>query len=40
MTGVESVGELYEAMLRRNWREDTVRDIFYNNLYDFFQRVL
>ena len=40
MTGVESVGALYDAMLRKNWSEDTVRDIFYNNLNDFFGRAL
>ena len=40
MTGVESVGEIYNAMLRKNWSENTVRDIFYNNLRDFFGRAL
>ena len=38
--GAESMGELYEAMLRRNFPEDTVRDIFWNNLKNFFGRVL
>ena len=38
--GAESMGELYNAMLRRNWSEDTVRDIFRNNLKNFFRRVL
>lgn len=40
MIGVESLGALYNAMLRKNWNEDTVRDIFYNNLRDFFGRTL
>ena len=38
--GAESMGELYNAMLRKNWSEDTVRDIFWNNLNNFFVRVL
>ena len=38
--GAESMGELYNAMLRRNWSEDTVRDIFWNNLFQFFGRVM
>ena len=40
LTGIESVGEVYEAMLRRNWKEDLVRDIFYNNLFEFMEKVL
>lgn len=38
--GVQSMGELYNAFLRKNWSEELVRDIFYNNLRDFFGRVL
>lgn len=38
--GVEDLGALYEAFLRRNWSEDAVRDIFWNNLNDFFCKVL
>ena len=38
--GAESMGEVYNAMLRRNFPEDTVRDIFWNNLWKFFGRVL
>ncbi len=30
--GVQSMPKVYEAMLRRNWSEDLVRDIFYGNL--------
>ena len=40
IAGAESMGELYNAMLRKNFREDTVRDIFRNNLKNFFGRVL
>ena len=40
MTGVESVGAIYNAMLRKNWSEDLVRDIFYRNLRDFFGRAM
>ena len=38
--GAESMGGLYNAMLRRNFPEDTVRDIFWNNLKNYFARVL
>ena len=38
--GVQDFDKLYEAMLRRNWSEDTVRNIFFGNLNDFFQRAL
>lgn len=38
--GVQDLGALYEAFLRKNWSEDAVRDIFWNNLNDFFGRVL
>lgn len=38
--GVEHMGEVYEAMLRRNWSEDLVRDIFYHNLWDALGRML
>ncbi|MBR1497896.1 MAG: membrane dipeptidase [Oscillospiraceae bacterium] len=40
MDGAESVGEVYNAMLRKNWNEGLVRDIFYNNLREFFGRAL
>ena len=40
MEGVQSLDRLYEAMLRRNWSEGLVRDIFYNNLMDFMERAL
>lgn len=40
ITGIESYGDIYEAMLKRNYSEDLVRDIFYNNLYDVLERVL
>ena len=38
--GVQDLGALYEAFLRRNWNEDAVRDIFWNNLNAFFKKVL
>ncbi|MGI5936203.1 MAG: dipeptidase [Oscillospiraceae bacterium] len=38
--GVEHMGKIYEAMLRRNYNEDLVRDIFYNNLLGVFERAL
>ena len=38
--GVQSMESLYNAMLQRNWSEDTVRDIFWNNLNNFFAKVI
>ena len=38
--GVQDLGALYEAFLRKNWSEDAVRDIFWNNLNEFFSKVL
>ena len=40
ITGIESYGEIYEAMLRRNYPEALVRDIFYNNLFDVLEAAL
>lgn len=40
MSGVQSWDAVYEAMLRRNWSEDLVRDIFYNNWLEIMERVL
>lgn len=40
ITGIESYGEIYEAMLKRNYPEDLVRDIFYNNLFNVLEAVL
>lgn len=40
MKGIESYGEIYEAMLRRNYPENLVRDIFYNNLMNVLERAL
>lgn len=40
IAGVQSMETLYNAMLRRNWSEDTVRDIFQNNLNNFFAKVI
>lgn len=40
ITGVQDMHKLYEAMLRRNWSEELVRDIFYNNLKRYMEAVL
>jgi len=40
MTGIESYASLYEAMLKRNWPEVLVRDIFYYNLCEVLERAL
>ena len=40
ITGIESYGEIYDAMLRRNYPEELVRDIFYNNLFNVLEAVL
>lgn len=38
LPGVERVGDIYEALLRRGHSESLVRDIFYNNLMDILER--
>ena len=38
--GVQSMGELYNAMLRKNWSETLVQAIFFNNLNGFFGKAL
>lgn len=38
INGVEDVGKIYEALLRRNLPESLVRDIFYNNLMNILER--
>ncbi len=40
LTGVQDFGKLYEAMLRKNWTEAQVRDIFFGNLNAFWERAL
>lgn len=40
MTGVQSWGAVYEAMLRRNWSEDLVRDVFYNNWLEIMEKMI
>jgi len=40
ISGVQDMEKVYEAMLRRGWREETVRDVFRNNLMEFFGRAL
>lgn len=38
--GVQSLGELYNALLRRNYPETLVRDIFWNNIYEIMEKML
>ena len=38
LTGVQDMGALYEALLRRNYPEELVRDIFYDNLMEILER--
>ncbi|MEA4894483.1 MAG: dipeptidase [Oscillospiraceae bacterium] len=40
ITGIEDYAKIYNAMLSRNYPEDLVRDIFFNNLFDVLERVL
>lgn len=40
MKGVQDMAMIYEAMLRRNWSEELVRDIFYRNLRSFMERAI
>ncbi len=40
IAGVQSMDALYEAMLRKNWSEALVQDIFWGNLRAYFGRVL
>ncbi len=40
LTGIQDFGKLYEAMLRKNWTEELVQDIFFGNLNAFFGRAL
>lgn len=38
--GVQDMENLYNAMLRKNWSEQLVQDIFWNNLLQFFTKVI
>ena len=38
--GVQSLGELYNTLLRRNYPEVLVRDIFWNNIYRIMEKML
>ena len=40
ISGVEDLPELYEALLRKNYAETLVNDIFFNNLTDIIRRTL
>lgn len=37
IVGIESMENLYEAFLKIGYREDLVKDIFFNNAYNFFK---
>lgn len=39
ISGVQDIGLIYESMLKRNFNEDVVRDIFYNNLLGVVKQV-
>lgn len=38
--GIEDYSRIYEAMLRLNWQESLVQDIFYNNLMNVLEAAL
>lgn len=40
LSGVECLGNLYEGLLKRNYSEKLVKDIFWNNIYEIFGRML
>ena len=40
LSSVQDMPKLYEALLKRNYPESLVRDIFYNNLVDILGRAL
>ena len=40
LTGVERMDLLYEALLRRNYPEQLVQDLFYRNLRNILERAL
>lgn len=40
LSGIQDFDRLYEAMLRKNWTEAQVRNIFFGNLNAFWERAL
>lgn len=40
INGVEDLGRIYEALLRHNYPESLVRDIFFNNIMRIMEKVL
>lgn len=40
ISGVQDIYKIYEALLRLNYKESTVRDIFRNNLYEIMEKML
>ena len=39
MSGIQDMAELYERLLRRNYSEALVRDVFFNNLMRVVSKV-
>ena len=39
MHGIEDMDMLYEALLKKNYNEDLLRDLFYNNLMRVVEEV-
>lgn len=39
ISGIESMEALYEQFLRHNYNESLVQDIFFNNAFDFFEKL-
>ena len=37
IVGIESMEKLYETFLKCGYKEDLVRDVFFNNAYNFFK---
>ena len=40
INGVQDIEKLYEALLRENYPESLVQDVFWNNIYDVMRRAL
>ncbi len=38
--GVEDIGRIYEILLKNNYSESLVRDIFWNNIFNIMEKVL
>ena len=40
INGVQDISKLYNELLKHNYSEELVRDIFWNNIYSIIGRVL